>query len=84
MLLAALRLRDLLGHRLVVVSPEAFALAGGDDADFVSPSVAVRTLQLDPACPGVRRDAAVIRGAVPPPLATGNGVGHQVCWHALT
>lgn len=82
-LLVALRLRDLLGHRLVVVGPEAFALAGGDHADFVSPSVAVGTLQLDPACPGVSWDAAVVRGAAPPPLAADDGVGHEVCWHAL-
>lgn len=82
-LLVALPLRDLLGHRLVVVRPEALALAGGDHADFVSPSVAVRTLQLDPPCPGVGRDAAVVRDAAPPPLAAGDGVWHEVRGHAL-
>lgn len=82
-LLVALRLGHLLGHRLVVVRPEAFALAGGDHADFVSPCVSVGTLQLDPACPGVRRDAAVVRGAAPPPFAPADGVGHEVGRHAL-
>lgn len=77
-LLAALRLGHLLGHRLVVVGPEALALAGRDHADLVSPSVAVGTLQLDAARPGVRRDAAVVRGAAPPPLAPHDGVGHEV------
>lgn len=83
MLLVALCLWDLLGHGLVVMGSEAFALAGGDHADFVSPSVAIRTLQLDPPCPKVRRDAAVVRCAAPPPLAAANGVWHEVCWHAL-
>lgn len=80
---AALRLRHLLRLRLVVVRPEALALARGDRADFVRPTVAVGTLQLDPACPGVRRDAAVVRGAAPPPLATHDGVGHEVRGQAL-
>ena len=66
-----------------MVWPEALALAGGDHADFVSPSVAVGTLQLDPPHPGVRRDAAVVRGAAPPPLAADDGVGHEVCGEAL-
>lgn len=83
-LLAALRLRDLLGHRLVVMRPKTLALAGGDHADFVRPSVAVGTLQLDPACPGVRRDAAVVWGAASPPLATEDGVRHEVRRQALT
>ena len=82
-LLAAWRLRHLLGLRLVVVGPEALALAGGDHADFVSPSVAVGTLQLHPPRPGVGRDAAVVRGAAPPPLAAADGVGHEVRRHAL-
>lgn len=82
-LLVALRLRDLLGLGLVVVGPEALALAGGDHADFVSPSVAVGTLQLHPPRPGVGRDAAVVRGAAPPPLAAADGVGHEVRRHAL-
>lgn len=59
-LLVALRLWQLLGFRLVVVRPEALALTGGHHPDFVSPSVAVGTLQLDPPCAGVRRDTAVI------------------------
>lgn len=66
-----------------MVGPEALALAGGDHADFVSPSVAIRTLQLDPPCPGVGRDAAVVRRVTPPPLAATNGVWHEVCGHAL-
>lgn len=66
-----------------MVGPEAFALAGGDHTDFVSPSVAIRTLQLDPPCPGVCWDAAVVRGAAPPPLAADDGVRHEVCRHAL-
>lgn len=82
-LLVALPLRDLLGLRLVMVRPEALALAGGDHADFVSPSVAVWTLQLDPPRPGVGRDAAVFRGVIPPPLPAGDGVGHEVRGHAL-
>lgn len=82
-LLVALRLGQLLGLRLVVVRPEALALAGGDHADFVSPCVAVGTLQLHPLRPGVRRDAAVVRGAAPPPLAPADGVGHEVGRHAL-
>lgn len=83
LLLVALPLRDLLGLRDVMVGPEALALAGGDHADFVSPSVAVRTLQLDPPRPGMGRDAAVVRGVVPPPLAACDGVGHEVGGHAL-
>lgn len=66
-----------------MVGPEALALAGGDYADFVSPSVAVGTLQLDPPCPGVGRDAAVVRSVAPPPLAAADGVWHEVCRHAL-
>lgn len=83
MLLAALPLRDLLGLRLVMMRPEALALAGGDHADFVSPSVAVRTLQLDPPRPGVCRDAAVFRSVIPPPLSASDGVGHEVRGHTL-
>lgn len=66
-----------------MVGPEALALAGGDHTDFVRPSVAIRTLQLDPPCPGVCRDAAVVRGAAPPPLPTDDRVWHEVCGHAL-
>lgn len=66
-----------------MVRPEALALAGGDDADFVSPSVAVRALQLHPAGPGVRRDAAVVRRAAPPPLPAADGVRHEASGHAL-
>lgn len=66
-----------------MVGPEALALAGGDYADFVSPSVAVGTLQLDPPCPGVGRDAAVVRSVAPPPLAAADGVRHEVRRHAL-
>lgn len=29
------------------------------------------------------RDAAVVRSAAPPPLAAADGVGHEVCRHAL-
>ena len=65
------------------MGPEALALAGGNHADFVSPSVAVGTVQLHPPSPGVGRDAAVVRGAAPPPLPTADGVGHEVCGHAL-
>lgn len=82
-LLVALPLGDLLGLRLVVVRPEALALAGGHHADFVSPSAAARTLQLDPLRPGVSRDAAVLRGVAPPPLASGDGVGHEARGQAL-
>lgn len=82
-LLGALPPRDLLGLRLVVVSPEPLALAGGHRADFVSPSVAVGAAQLDPPGPGVSRDAAVLRGAAPPPLGPANGVGHEVRRQAL-
>ncbi len=66
-----------------MVGPEALALAGGDHADFVSPSVAVGTMQLDPPRPGVGRDAAVVRSAAPPPLAASDGVRHEVCGQAL-
>lgn len=66
-----------------MMGPEALALAGGDHADFVSPSVAVGTLELDPPCPGVGRDAAVLRRIVPPPLPASNGVGHEVRRHTL-
>lgn len=66
-----------------MVGPEALALAGGDHTDFVSPSVAVRTLQLEPPCPGVGRDAAVVRGVTPPPLSSGDGVRHEVRGHTL-
>lgn len=82
-LLVSLRLGDLLGLWLVMVGPEAFALARCHHTDFVSPSVAIRTVQLDPLCPGVRRDAAVVRVAAPPPLATEDGVGQQMCGHTL-
>lgn len=82
-LLAPLPPQDLLGLRLVVVSPEPLTLAGGHYADFVSPSVAVGALQLDPPGPGVSRDAAVLRGVAPPPLAAADGVGHEVRWQAL-
>lgn len=82
-LLVALPPRDLLDLRLVVMGSEALALAGCDHAHFVSPSVAVGTVQLDPPCPGVGRDAAVLRGGVPPPLAAGDGVGHEARGHAL-
>lgn len=83
-LLCALPLRNLLGLRLVVVGPEALALAGGDHADFVSPSaVVVGTLQLHPPRPGVSGDAAVFRAVAPPPLPAGDGVGHEVRGHAL-
>lgn len=61
----------------------ALALAGGDHADFVSPSVAVGTLQLDPLRPRVGRHAAVVRGAAPPPLAADDGVRQEVRGHAL-
>lgn len=82
-LLAALRPRHLLGLRLVVVGPEALALAGGDHADFVSPGVAAGTVQLEPPRPRVGRHAAIVRGASPPPLAAGDGVGQEVRRHAL-
>lgn len=82
-LLVALPPQDLLGLRLVVVSPEALTLAGGHRADFVSPSVAVGALQLDPSGPGMSRDAAVFRVAAPPPLASADGVGHEVRRQAL-
>lgn len=67
-----------------MMRPEAFALAGSDDADFVSPSVAVGTVQLHPPCPGVSGDAAILRRVAPPPLPSGDGVGHEVRGHALT
>lgn len=82
-LLVARPLGDLLGLRLVVVRPEALALARGDHADFVSSGVAAGTLQLHPPRPRVRRDAAVVRGVAPPPLAASDGVGHEVRRHAL-
>lgn len=82
-LLAARRLGQLLGVRLVVVRPEALALAGGHHPDFVSPSVAAGALQLDPPRAGVRWHAAVIRGAVPPPLSADDGVRHEVGGKAL-
>lgn len=82
-LLAALPPQDLLGLRLVVVSPESLTLAGSHRADFVSPSVAVGTAQLDPPGPGVSRDAAVLRGVAPPPLDAADGVGHEVRRQAL-
>lgn len=66
-----------------MVGPEALALAGGDHTDFISPGVAVRTLQLDPPCPGVSRDAAVVRGAAPPPLPPDDRVWHEVRGQAL-
>lgn len=75
--------QDLLGLRLVVVSPEPLALAGGHQAHFVSPGVAVGALQLDPLGPGVSRDAAVFRRVAPPPLAAADGVGHEVGGEAL-
>lgn len=67
-----------------MMRPEAFALTGGDHADFVSPSVAVGTVQLDPPRPGMGGDAAVFRRVTPPPLSSSDGVGHEVRRHALT
>ena len=61
----------------------ALTLAGGDHADFVSPSVAVGTLQLNPLGPGVGGDAAVIGGAASPPFSADDGVGEEVGGHAL-
>lgn len=58
-----------------MVAAVAFALAGGDHADFVSPAVAVGALQLHPLGSGVGWDAAVVRGAAPPPFAAHDGVG---------
>lgn len=40
-------------------------------------------MQLDPTHAGVGRDAAVVRGVAPPPLAAGDEVGHEVRGHAL-
>lgn len=82
-LLAALPPQDLLGLRLVVVSPEPLALAGRHHAQFVSPGVAVGAAQLDPPGPGVSRHAAVLRGAAAPPLGPADGVGHEVGREAL-
>lgn len=65
------------------MSPEPLTLARGHRADFVSPSVAVGAAQLDPPGPGVSRDAAVLRGAAPPPLGAADGVGHEVRRKAL-
>lgn len=56
----ALPLWHLFGLRLVVVGPEALALAGGNGADFVRPCVAVGTMQLDSLHARVGRDAAVV------------------------
>lgn len=84
MLPVPLRFGHLLGLRLVVVGPEALALAGRHHADFVSPSVAAGTVQLDPLRPGVGRDAAVFRSVAPPPLAPRDGVGQEVAGHALS
>ncbi len=69
--------------RFIVLSRVPLALAGGDHTDFVSPSVAVWTLQLDPPRPGVGWDAAVFRSITPPPLAASDRVGHEVRGHAL-
>lgn len=66
-----------------MVRPEPLALAGGHYAEFVSPSVAIGAAQLDPPGPGVSRDAAVLRGVAPPPLATADGVGQKVRREAL-
>lgn len=66
------------------MGPEALALAGRHHADFVSPSVAVGAVQLDPLRPGVGRDAAVFRGVAPPPLAPRDGVRQEVTGHALS
>lgn len=72
-----------------MVGPETLALAGCHCTDFVSPGVAVGTLELDPPCPGMGRDAAVFPGsaivvaAAPPPLPTCDGVGQEVAGHAL-
>lgn len=66
-----------------MVAAVAFALAGSDHTDFVSPAVAVGALQLDPLCPGVGGDAAVVRCAAPPPLAADDGVRQEVGGHAL-
>lgn len=84
MLPVPLRFGHLLGLRLVVVGPEALALAGRHHTDFVSPSVAAGTVQLDPLRPGVGRDAAVFRSVAPPPLAPRDGVGQEVAGHALS
>lgn len=40
-------------------------------------------MQLDPPHAQVGRDAAVVRGIVPPPLSAGDEIGHQMRGHAL-
>lgn len=81
--LVALWLWYVLHLWLVVVGSEALALAGRHNTDFVSPSVAVGTLQLNSPCPGVGRDAAVVRGTAPPPLTAHDRVWQEMRWHAL-
>lgn len=76
MLPVPLRFGHLFGLRLIMVGSEALALARRHHTDFVSPGVAsVGTVQLDPLCPGMGRDAAVFRSVAPPPLAPRDGVG---------
>lgn len=68
---------------LVVVPSVALALAGCDSSEFVSPSLILGTRHLDALRAGVSRDAAVIRGVLPPPLPSANGVGQEMGWDAL-
>lgn len=80
---AGLLLWHLLGNRLVMVRPETLALAGCDHTNFVSPGVSVQALQLDPSCPGVRRNATVVCGTISPPLPADNRIGHEMGGQAL-
>lgn len=66
-----------------MVSSVSLALAGCDRSEFVSPSLIVRARHLDALRAGVSRDAAIIRGVLPPPLPSADGVGQEVGWDAL-
>lgn len=69
---------------LVVVAGVALALAGRDGSEFVSPSLSLGTGHLDALRAGVGRDAAIIRGVLPPPFPSADGVGQEVRRDALT
>lgn len=68
---------------LVVVAGVALALAGGDRSEFVSPGLLLGTGEQDALGAAVSRDAAIIQGVLPPPLAPADGVGQQVRGLAL-
>lgn len=71
-------LAEVLELGLVVVAGVALALARRGRPEFVSPSLLLGTGHEDALGAGVGGDAAVIQGALPPPLAAADGVGQEV------